>query len=61
MQRWVREAHEVFLAAFRCTLAQRLRIAPRDLSSVLACARSQLLSGLGALGDDTAPSVARRA
>lgn len=60
MQRWVREAHEAFVAAFRRRLAERLRVAPRDLSSLLAFARSQLLSGLGALAEDTPPSAVQR-
>jgi RNA polymerase sigma-70 factor (ECF subfamily) len=54
IQRWVREAHDAFLTTFRSTLAHRLRMAPDDLSSVLAFARSQLLSGIGDLGQ--APS-----
>jgi RNA polymerase sigma-70 factor (ECF subfamily) len=57
IQRWVREAHDVLLVKFRGTLARRLRVAPGDLSSVLAFARSQLLSGLGELGRD---SIVRR-
>jgi RNA polymerase sigma-70 factor, ECF subfamily len=54
IQRWVREAHDAFLTEFRGALAHRLRVAPGDLSSVLAFARSQLLSGLGDLGHDSA-------
>jgi RNA polymerase sigma-70 factor, ECF subfamily len=54
IQRWVREAHDAFLAEFRGALAHRLRVAPDDLSSVLGFARSQLLSGIGDLGQDSA-------
>jgi RNA polymerase sigma-70 factor (ECF subfamily) len=61
IQRWIREAHETFLAEFRRVLAQRLRLAPGELSSVLTFARSQLLSGLGALVDDSASPDARSA
>ena len=52
IQRWVREAHDALLAAFRRALGDRLRVAPGDLSSVIAFARSQLVSGLGDLGHD---------
>lgn len=52
IQRWVRDAHDAFLAAFRRALGDRLRVAPGDLSSVLAFARSQLVSGIGDLAHD---------
>lgn len=53
MQRWVRDAHDAFLAEFRRALARRLQLAPGELSSVLAFARSQLLSGLGDLAPES--------
>jgi RNA polymerase sigma-70 factor (ECF subfamily) len=49
IQRWVRDAHDALLAGFRGALGCRLRIAPGELSSVIAFARSQLLSALGDL------------
>ncbi|HEX3479286.1 MAG TPA: hypothetical protein VHT91_29885 [Kofleriaceae bacterium] len=54
MQRWVREAHSVFLAEFRRVLAERLRVMPDEVSSMVRFVRSQLASGLGALVRDTA-------
>lgn len=54
IQRWVREAHEAFLAEFRRALVERLRIAPTELSSMLAFAHSQLASGLRDLAHDAA-------
>lgn len=61
IQRWLRDAHEVFLAEFRRVLAERLRLTPGELSSVLTFARSQLLSGLGDLvhDSDTSESATR--
>lgn len=53
MQRWVRDAHDAFLAEFRGALARRLRVAPGELSSVLTFARSQLLSELGDLDPES--------
>jgi RNA polymerase sigma-70 factor (ECF subfamily) len=53
IQRWVREAHDVLLTEFRGALGRRLRIAPGELSSVLAFARSQLRSGLGELAQES--------
>jgi RNA polymerase sigma-70 factor, ECF subfamily len=58
IQRWAREAHDVFLAEFRGTLARRLRVSPGELSSVLTFARSQLLSGLADLARESASSAA---
>ena len=52
IQRWVRDAHDALLAGFRGALGRRLRLAPGELSSVLAFARSQLLSALGDLPRD---------
>lgn len=49
IQRWVRDAHDTLLAGFRGSLGHRLRLASGELSSVLAFARSQLLSALGDL------------
>jgi RNA polymerase sigma-70 factor (ECF subfamily) len=49
LQRWVRDAHDALLAEFRGALGRRLRLAPGELSSVLAFARSQLRSALGDL------------
>lgn len=58
LQRWVRDARDVFLAELRCALARRLRVAPGDLSSVLTFARSQLLSGLGDLAPESMSEAA---
>ena len=52
IQRWVRDAHDALLAGFRGALGRRLRLAPGELSSVIAFARSQLRSGLGELVQD---------
>jgi RNA polymerase sigma-70 factor, ECF subfamily len=52
IQRWVRDAHDALLAGFRQALGRRLQIAPGELSSVLAFARSQLRSALGDLPRD---------
>lgn len=56
LQRWVRDAHDALLAGFRGALGRRLQIAPGELSSVLAFARSQLRSALGDL-PGTAPGA----
>src|SRR5262249_17992863 len=59
IQRWLRDAHDAFLAEFRRVLADRLRIPAGDLSSMLAFARSQLRSGLGELVQTSVSSTAR--
>lgn len=59
LQRWVRSAHDALLAAFRGTLGRRLQLAPGELSSVLAFARSQLRSGLGELAQESVAPTTR--
>lgn len=56
IQRWLRDAHEAFAAAFRRALVDRLRIPAGEVSSVLRFARSQLGSGLGELFQATSSS-----
>lgn len=61
IQRWTREAHGVFLTQLRRALADRLRMTPGGLSSMVRFARSQLVSGLGDLIRESASPEARSA